>query len=53
MRPVARLARADPDDFMGVTIQMTVLPRKVGPRVAVELLSQALSSWPQRGIDTG
>lgn len=53
MRPVARLARGDPEDFTGVTIEMTVLPRKVGPRVVVELLSQALSSWPQGGLETG
>lgn len=53
MRPVARLARGDPDDFTGVTIQKIVPPRKVGPRVEVELLSRALSSWPQGGIETG
>lgn len=53
MRPLARLVRGDPDDFTGVIIQMTVQPRKVGPMVALELLSQALRSWPQGGIETG
>lgn len=38
MRLLARFVRGDPDDFTGVTIQMTVLPRKVGPRMAAELL---------------
>lgn len=53
MRPVARLTRGDPDDFPGVTIQKIVPPRRVGPRVEVELLGQALSSWPQGGVEAG
>lgn len=52
-RPVAKLARGDPDGLVGVTIQMVVLLRKTGPRVAVELLSQDLGRWPQGGIETG